>query len=135
MHDAKIDIGFIAVDKKADNAEKSINHAHSMLMQGVPFEKLAGEINAKLPENFFGIRQFPPEIAAYAAQMEVNTPSDVLEFPNYFAIICIKEKQEPQYIKPEKAAFFIRTELESRKSGIFLEELLSELLEKYPVSR
>ena len=106
-----------------------------MLIQGVPFEKLAGEINAKLPENFFGIRQFPPEIAAYAAQMEINTPSDVLEFPNYFAIICIKEKQEPQYIKPEKAAFFIRTELESRKSGIFLEELLSELLEKYPVSR
>lgn len=135
MHDAKIDIGFIAVAKNTPDALTVINNAHSLLQQGVHFDRLANKINKNLPEDFFDKKQFPPEMAAYAAKLPVNEPSKVLEFPKYYAIIRINHKQEPSYIPLKNAAFFIRNELESRKSGIFLEQLLYDLLKKYPVKR
>ena len=128
MHDAKINLAFIATAKNSPNARKTIDDAHSMLMQGVRFEKLAEEINSKLPENFFGIDTFPPEMIVTAAQMPVDEPSAVLEFPNYYAIIKISSKQPPEYIPLANASFFIKSELESRKSGIYLEKLLNKLL-------
>ena len=130
MHDAKIDLSFIATAKNSKDSLQIINNAHTMLMQGVRFEKLAEEINSKLPENFFGMDSFPPEMIANAAKMPIDEPSAVLEFPNYYAIIKISSKQPPKYIPLKNAAFFIRTELESRKSGIYLEKLLNELLRK-----
>ncbi len=133
MHDAKIDLAFIATAKNSKNARKTIDDAHSMLMQGVRFEKLAEEINSKLPENFFGIETFPPEMIVTAAQMQIDEPSAVLEFPNYYAIIKISSKQPPKYIPLANASFFIKSELESRKSGIYLEKLLNKLLSEAKV--
>ena len=135
MHDAKLDIAFIAVAKKEKNSIRTITDAHSKLAQGMLFEKLANEINSRLPENFFGADGFPPEIAAKAAQMPLNEPSEVLEFPNYYAIIQLNQKQEPKYIPLKNAEFFIKTELESRKSGIYLEKLLNELLAKTKIKK
>lgn len=135
MHDAKIDIAFIAVAKTEKNAFQIIRNAYQMLMQGVPFEKIAEQINAKLPENFFGIDGLPPEIIARAAQMEINVPSHVIDFPNYFAIVKVKQHHEPKYIPLKNASFFIRTELESRKSGIYLEKLLNSLIAEAKIKR
>jgi hypothetical protein len=104
-------------------------------MQGVPFEKIAKNINARLPEKFFGTQNFPPEIAVYAAKLPINQPSEILTFPNYYAIIQVSQKERPEYIPLQDAAFFIRTELESRKCGIYLEKLLHKLLEQNPVKR
>lgn len=135
LHNAQINISFIAVSKNAVNAEKTIKNAHSLLMQGMNFEKLAEKINASLPENLFDSQSFPPEIAAHAAKIPLDEPSEILTFPNYYAIIKVTQKQKPQYIPLKHAAFFIRTELESRKSGIYLEKLLYQLLKKTPVKR
>ena len=135
MHDAKVDIAFIAVDKKDKNAFASIRNAYQQLLQGVRFEKLAKEINSKLPENFFGIDSCPPELAASAAQMPLNEPSHIIEFPNYYAILKVNQRKAPQYIPLDKASFFIRTELESRKSGIYLEKLLNSLISAAEIKR
>lgn len=133
--DAKLDISFIAVEKKQPDALKIIKNAHAMIMQGVRFGKIAEEINKKLPKELFDAKKFPAEIAAHAAQMPLDEPSDVLEFPNYYAIIRVTQRQQPQYIPLKDAAFFIRTELESRKCGKYLETLLYQLLEKIPIKR
>ncbi len=133
--DAQLNIAFIAVDKKRPDAKKVINDAHSMLMQGVRFGKIADDINKKLPKELFDTNKFPSEIAAHAAKLPLNEPSEVLEFPNYYAIIQITHKQQMQYIPLKEASFFIRTELESRKSGKYLETLLYQLLEKIEIKR
>lgn len=135
MQDAKIDIAFIAVAKTEKNAFKTIRNAYQMLMQGVLFEKLAQEINAKLPKNFFGTDNFPPELAARASQMEINVHSHVIEFPNYYAIMKVTQRKAPEYIPLKNAAFFIKTELESRKSGIYLEKLLNSLIASAKIKR
>lgn len=134
-HDAQLNIAFIAVDKKQPDALKTINDAHSMIMQGVNFGKIAERINQKLPKELFDVNKFPAEIAAHASKMPLNEPSEVLNFPNYYAIIQVTGKQQPKYIPLKDAEFFIRTELESRKSGRYLEKLLYQLLEKTPVKR
>ena len=128
VHDAKVDIAFIAVDKKETDALKLINQAHSLLLQGVKFDRLAKEINAKLPPDFFGTDGIPPEMVQKAAELPHNEPSAVLDMPEYYAIVKVTAKQEAKYIPLKNAAFFIRSELESRKSGLYLERLLGELL-------
>ena len=133
--DAKLDISFIAVEKKQPDALKKINDAYSMLMQGVRFGKIAEEINKALPKELFDIDRFPAEFAVRAAEMPIDEPSGVLEFQNYYAIIQVTNKQPPQYIPLKDAEFFIRSELESRKCGKYLEALLCQLLEKTPVKR
>ena len=133
--DAKLDISFIAVEKKQPDALKKINDAYSMLMQGVRFGKIAEEINKALPKELFDIDRFPAEFAVRAAEMPIDEPSGVLEFQNYYAIIQVTNKQPPQYIPLKDAEFFIRSELESRKCGKYLESLIYQLLEKNPVKR
>ena len=70
--DAKLDISFIAVEKKQPDALKKINDAYSMLMQGVRFGKIAEEINKALPKELFDIDRFPAEFAVRAAEMPID---------------------------------------------------------------
>ena len=135
VREAQIDIAFIAVDKKQPDALRKIKDAYSMLMQGVRFGKIADEMNKNLPKELFDVKRLPSEIAAYAAKMPLDEPSEVIDFPNYYAIIKVTSKKPPEYISLKDAEFFIRTELESRKSGKYLEILLYQLLEKTPVKR
>ena len=135
MHDAKINISFIATAKSDPAAFKTLKNASYMLKQGVRFDKLAQKINSKLPKDFFKMQGFPPEMAARAAKMQLNTPSHIIEFPNYYAIIMVSQKNQPSYIPLAKAEFFIKTELESRKSRIFMENLLNQLLKNTEIKR
>ena len=135
MHDAKIDISFIAAAKSDPDAFFILKDAYSMLRQGVKFSKLAEKINTKLPKDFFKKDSFPPEMIARAANMPLNEPSHIIEFPDYYAIIMVSQKVPPKYIPLDKADFFIRNELESRKSGIYLEQMLNDLLKNTTIKR
>ncbi|MBQ9789776.1 MAG: peptidyl-prolyl cis-trans isomerase [Lentisphaeria bacterium] len=132
MDEAKVSVSFLAIEKNQENSRETINHAVSQLKQGVAFEKLAEKFNENLPKKFYE-PFYQARLLEKAAELDSGEYSEILEFADSYAIVMVRNREEPKYIPLSEVSFFIQSIIESRKCAIELEKILSEALESIKV--
>ncbi len=128
LHDVKVSVAFLAVEKTQVDSRKIINQTYSKLLQGVSFEKLAEQLNANLPKKFYE-PAYQARLLEKAAELESGEYSSIMEFDDSFAIVMVKNREQPKYISLQDASFFIQSIIESRKCAAELEKILEKSLQ------
>ena len=133
MYDAKVSVNFLAIERDKENSRELINRAQSQLKQGVSFDKLAEEFNKKLPAKFYE-PEFQARLLENAAELKEQEYSEIMEFPDSYAIIMVRNREAPKYIPLENVSFFIQSIIESRKCANELEKILEQALQTIEVT-
>ena len=133
MYDAKVSVNFLAIERDKENSRELINRAQSQLKQGVSFDKLAEEFNKKLPAKFYE-SEFQARLLEKAAELKEQEYSEIMEFPDSYAIIMVRNREAPKYIPLENVSFFIQSIIESRKCANELEKILEQALQTIEVT-
>lgn len=128
MYEAKVSVGFLAIEKQLQNSRALINQALNKLKQGVPFDRLAKDFNKDLPKKFYE-PLYQANLLEKAAELKSGEYSDILEFDDSYAIVMVKKRELPEYIPLENCSFFIQSIIEGRKCAVELENILDKSLQ------